>query len=45
VAVVETVRGPVDLGNLGQTLMHEHLFVLSIEHVQNYGSDWWDGTS
>jgi predicted metal-dependent phosphotriesterase family hydrolase len=42
VAVVETVRGPVDLGNLGQTLMHEHLFVLSTEHVQNYGSDWWD---
>jgi len=42
VAVVETVRGPVDLGNLGQTLMHEHVFVLSTEHVQNYGSDWWD---
>ena len=41
-AAVETVRGPVDLGNLGQTLMHEHLFVLSTEHVQNYGSDWWD---
>jgi phosphotriesterase-related protein len=42
VAVVETVRGPVDLGNLGQTLMHEHVFVLSTEYVQNYGSDWWD---
>src|SRR5205823_9812990 len=42
VAVVETVRGPVDLGNLGQTLMHEHVYVLSTEHVQNYGSDWWD---
>ena len=41
-AVVETMRGPVDLGNLGQTLMHEHVFVLSTEHVQNYGSDWWD---
>jgi len=41
-AAVETVRGPVDLGNLGQTLMHEHVFVLSTEHVQNYGSDWWD---
>lgn len=41
-AVVETVRGPVDLGNLGQTLMHEHVYVLSTEHVQNYGSDWWD---
>ena len=41
-AVVETVRGPVELSDLGQTLMHEHVFVLSTEHVQNYGSDWWD---
>ena len=41
-ASVETVRGSVELGNLGQTLMHEHLFVLSTEHVQNYGSSWWD---
>jgi len=41
-ASVETVRGPVDLGNLGRTLMHEHVFVLSTEHMQNYGSSWWD---
>jgi len=41
-ASVETVRGPVELESLGQTLMHEHVFVLSTEHVQNYGSDWWD---
>src|SRR5580704_7300154 len=41
-ASVETVRGSVELGNLGQTLMHEHVFVLSTEHVQNYGSGWWD---
>jgi phosphotriesterase-related protein len=41
-AVVETARGPVELDHLGQTLMHEHVFVLSTEHVQNYGSDWWD---
>ncbi len=39
---VETVRGPVDLRNLGPALMHEHVFVLSTEHVQNYGSSWWD---
>ena len=25
-AVVETVRGPVDLSSLGQTLMHEHVY-------------------
>ena len=41
-AVVESVRGPIELSSLGQTLMHEHVFVLSTEHVQNYGSDWWD---
>jgi phosphotriesterase-related protein len=41
-ASVETVRGPVELGDLGPTLMHEHVFVLSTEHVQNYGSTWWD---
>ncbi|MGH3258930.1 MAG: phosphotriesterase family protein [Streptosporangiaceae bacterium] len=41
-ASVETVRGPVELDDLGPTLMHEHVFVLSTEHVQNYGSTWWD---
>ena len=40
--VVETVRGPVELSDLGPTLMHEHVYVLSTEYVQNYGSDWWD---
>jgi phosphotriesterase-related protein len=43
VPTVETVRGPVDVAELGTTLMHEHVFVLSTEHVQNYGDgDWWD---
>jgi len=40
---VETVKGAVDTAELGPTLMHEHVFVLSTEHVQNYGAgDWWD---
>jgi phosphotriesterase-related protein len=40
---VETVRGPVEVDRLGNTLMHEHVFVLSTEHMQNYGvGDWWD---
>lgn len=40
---VETVRGPVDVTGLGRTLMHEHVFVLGAENVQNYGAgDWWD---
>lgn len=42
-STVETARGPVDTAALGPTLMHEHVFVLSTEHVQNYGADdWWD---
>ena len=41
-AQVETVRGPVDTAALGRTLMHEHVFVLSTEILQNYGGDWWD---
>lgn len=39
---VQTVRGPVDVADLGPTLMHEHVFFLSTEHVQNYGTGWWD---
>ncbi|MEU4225687.1 phosphotriesterase-related protein [Nonomuraea sp. NPDC026600] len=40
---VNTVRGPVDVDELGQTLMHEHVFVLSTEYLDNYGKgDWWD---
>ncbi len=41
-ASVKTVRGPLDVSDRGPTLMHEHVFVLSAEHVQNYGSQWWD---
>jgi phosphotriesterase-related protein len=43
VAAVETVGGPVQVDDLGPTLMHEHVFVLSTEHVDNYGDGlWWD---
>ncbi|WP_088288799.1 phosphotriesterase [Kineosporia sp. A_224] len=41
-STVETVRGPVALSDLGPTLMHEHVFVLATEHVENYGDTWWD---
>lgn len=42
-ATVHTVKGAVDVGTLGPTLMHEHVFVLTTENVQNYGSGaWWD---
>ena len=42
-ATVETVRGPVQVDDLGPTLMEEPVFSLSTEHVQNYGDGlWWD---
>lgn len=39
-AVVETVRGPVDSGALGTTLMHEHVFVLTADVHNNYPDRW-----
>jgi len=45
-STVETVRGPVDVSELGPALMHEHVFVLQPEALQNYGHVWgasyWD---
>jgi phosphotriesterase-related protein len=37
---VETVRGPVELTDLGPTLMHEHIFILQPEALQNYSHVW-----
>jgi phosphotriesterase-related protein len=37
---IETVRGPIDSAGLGTTLMHEHVFVLDTEILQNYPEDW-----
>jgi phosphotriesterase-related protein len=46
VSSVETVRGPVAVADLGPTLMHEHIFVLDPEALQNYSRVWgpsyWD---
>ena len=39
-AQVHTVRGPIDSSHLGATLMHEHVFVLDTEILQNYPEDW-----
>jgi phosphotriesterase-related protein len=43
---VATVRGPVDLDDLGPALMHEHVFILEPEALENYGHVWgpsyWD---
>ena len=37
---VNTVLGPVDAADLGVTLMHEHVFVLSPEIQQNWPTGW-----
>ncbi len=39
---VETVRGPVPVDELGVTLMHEHVFVLTPDVMRNYGDGYWD---
>jgi phosphotriesterase-related protein len=39
-AQIETVRGPIDSTQLGATLMHEHVFVLDTEILNNYPEDW-----
>ena len=39
---VETVRGPVETQDLGTTLMHEHVFVLTPDILANYGDEYWD---
>ena len=45
-STVETVRGAVEVADLGPTLMHEHIFVMNPEALQNYGHAWgesyWD---
>lgn len=45
-STVETVRGPVALGQLGSTLLHEHIFVLDPAALRAYSHTWgeryWD---
>jgi phosphotriesterase-related protein len=41
-ATVETVKGSIDSSALGVTLMHEHVFVLSTEMLQNFPATWGD---
>ena len=41
-SVVNTAQGHIDSAQLGVTLMHEHIFVLSTEIMQNYPEAWGD---
>lgn len=40
--MVETARGPIPADQLGRVLVHEHVFILSPEIVQNYPEEWGD---
>jgi phosphotriesterase-related protein len=40
---LDTVRGAIDTADLGVTLMHEHVFLLSPEISANYPEAWGDG--
>ena len=42
VATVETARGPIPAAELGRTLMHEHVFVLTADVQQNFPGEWGD---
>jgi phosphotriesterase-related protein len=37
---VETLKGPLDSSQLGTTYMHEHIFVLTPDLLQNYPAGW-----
>ena len=41
-SALNTARGPIDTAQLGVTLMHEHIFILSTEIMQNYPEAWGD---
>ncbi|MDT5017618.1 MAG: phosphotriesterase-related protein, partial [Mycobacterium sp.] len=39
---LNTARGAIDTTDLGTTLMHEHVFLMTTEIQQNYPEDWGD---
>jgi hypothetical protein len=39
---LNTARGPIDTADLGVTLMHEHVFIMTTEIAQNYPEAWGD---
>lgn len=39
---IQTVRGAIDSADLGTTLMHEHVFVLTSDIQQNFPEEWGD---
>ncbi len=42
-STVNTARGAIDTADLGVTLMHEHVFIMTSEIMENYPEAWGDG--
>jgi phosphotriesterase-related protein len=42
-STVNTARGAIDITDLGVTLMHEHVFIMTSEIMENYPEAWGDG--
>ena len=40
---LNTARGAIDAAELGVTLMHEHVFIMTTEIIENYPEGWGDG--
>lgn len=43
VSSLNTARGAIDIADLGVTLMHEHVFIMTTEILENYPESWGDG--
>src|SRR3984957_4103313 len=41
-SLLNTAHGPIDTGDLGVTLMHEHVFIMTTEIAENYPEAWGD---
>lgn len=39
---LNTARGTIDTADIGTTLMHEHVFLMTTEIAQNYPDEWGD---
>lgn len=42
---VNTAHGAIETADLGVTLMHEHVFIMTTELTQNYPESWGDDAS
>jgi phosphotriesterase-related protein len=43
VPLLNTAAGAIDTADLGVTLMHEHVFIMTTEIMENYPEGWGDG--